>query len=94
MEQLSTQFLYAISWHATIFYTSQFKRLRPKSDDGYLLIRIVGMKINELKGCLPLCRQKTTGRKEELVARVLFVFETDFVLTKTAEEVEREIVSD
>ena len=37
---------------------------------------------------------KITGRKEELVARVLSAFKTDVVLTKTAEEVEREIVSD
>ena len=49
------------------------------------------MRSDELKSCQPLREQKTTGRKEELNVRV---FVADVVLTKTAEEVEREGASD
>ena len=48
------------------------------------------MKSNELKTFLRLRGLKTTGRKEELVARVFVAIENDVPIVKTAEESERE----
>ena len=47
-----------------------------------------------MKSFLRLRGLKTTGEKEELVARVFVAIENDVPLTETAEEVGREIVSD
>ena len=52
------------------------------------------MKVEELKSYLRLRGLKTSGKKEELVARVFVAIENDVPLVKTAEEVEREVAFD
>ena len=49
------------------------------------------MKVEELKSYLRLRGLKTSGKKEELVARVFVAIENDVPLVKTAEEVEKEV---
>ena len=58
------------------------------------LSKLSRMKVDELKSFLRLRGLKTTGKKEELVARVFVAIENDVPLIKTAEEVEFEIVTD
>ena len=52
---------------------------------------LASMKIGELKGFLRLRGLKSTGRKQELVARYFVAQENDTQIFKTAEEVQREI---
>ena len=52
---------------------------------------ISNMKVDELKSFLKLRGLKTSGRKEELIARVFIAFENDVPLVKTAVEVEEDL---
>ena len=58
------------------------------------LAKLSGMKVDELKSFLQLRGLKTTGRKEELVARVSVAIENDVPVIEMAEEAECEIVTD
>ena len=55
---------------------------------------VCSMKVEELKSYLRLRGLRISGRKEILVARVYSAMENNVMPTKTAEEVEHEILSE
>ena len=58
------------------------------------LATISEKKVNELKDCLRLRGLKSSGKKEELAARVFYAMENDLPVVKTAEEVQADIARD